>query len=148
MSLSLFTIGYERRNINTFLEELIQHGISLLIDIREIPLSRKPGFSKSKLKEHLERFNIKYIHAKELGSPKNLRKKLCKDNNYDHFFEEYRAYLKTKIETVRNLYWDAIVHEVSCLMCIENEPSCCHRKIVAEKIKKEIDNFGLIVRHL
>lgn len=145
--ISLFTIGYEGRNIRTFTEELIQHGIGLLIDVREIPLSRKPGFSKSKLRESLEKFNIRYIHTKELGSPENLRKKLYKDTNYNYFFEGYRGYLKTKIETVRNLYWDAIVHEVSCLMCMENDHSYCHRKIVAEKIK-EIDNNGLIIKHL
>lgn len=145
--LSLFTIGYEERDIKTFADELIRHRISLLIDIREIPLSRKQGFSKNRLKEYLEGLNIRYVHIKELGTPRKLRQKLYKDTNYNFFFKKYSEYLKSKVETVRNLYWDAVVHEVSCLMCMEQEAAYCHRKIVAETIK-EIDGNGLIIKHL
>lgn len=146
-NISLFTIGYENKSLEDFVGKLTQFGISTVIDVREIPLSRKRGFSKTKLREYLEQFDIKYIHFKELGSPKQLRKKLYADTDYDYFFDEYRNYLKTKIETVKSLYWETIIHEVSCLMCMEQEALFCHRKIVAEEIK-EINGNGLLIKHL
>lgn len=145
--ISLFTIGYENKKIEEFVDRLQQVGVSVVIDVREVPISRKPGFSKSRLREYLEQFNIKYIHTKELGSPKELRKKLYEDTNYEYFFNGYKEYLRTQIDTVVNLYWDTIVHEASCLMCMEEKPAYCHRKIVADKIK-EIDGNGLIIKHL
>lgn len=129
------------------MEKLLRFGISTVIDVRELPISRKPGFSKSKLSQFLEQFNIKYIHYKELGSPKRLREKLYKDTDYEGFFNEFEEYLKTQSGAVESLYWDTIVHEISCLMCLEQEPSVCHRKIVAKKIK-EIDNNGMVIKHI
>lgn len=146
-SLQLYTIGYEDRNIGDFINRLQYFGIETLIDVREVPISRKPGFSKGKLRESLEIANIKYIHVKELGSPKDLRQKLYDDKDYDYFFEEYRNYLNTKVKTVEDLYGYAIVNEACCLMCMEREPIYCHRKIVAEKIK-EVDGNGLKIKHI
>lgn len=115
--------------------------------MREVPASRKTGFSKNSLSEHLESAKIKYLHVKELGSPKTLRDKLKEDKDYDLFFAEYGKYLKTKLNLVKSLYRDVISHELSCIMCFEREPSQCHRKVVAEKIK-EIDGNGLIITHI
>lgn len=145
--IAIYTAGYESREINEFIARLKKHGISMVIDVREVPASRKPGFSKTALSEHLQSAKIKYLHVKELGSPKTLREKLKEDKNYDHFFTEYGKYLKTKVDIVRNLYRDVISHELSCIMCFEREPSQCHRKVVADKIK-EIDGNGLVVNHI
>jgi uncharacterized protein (DUF488 family) len=84
---------------------------------------------------------------KELGSPKLLRNKLKEDKDYSFFFEEYGKYLLTQLEVVKKLYSDIVAHEMSCLLCFEREPSQCHRKAVAEKIK-EIDGNGLIISHI
>jgi uncharacterized protein (DUF488 family) len=146
-SIELYTIGYEDRQINDFIDRLQHFGIIFLIDVRENPVSRKKGFSKSKLKENLESRNITYLHLKELGSPKELREKLYKDNDYETFFNAYRDYLSLHSETAVSLYKDTISHYKSCLMCMEREPSYCHRKIVAEKIK-EIDGNGLKIKHI
>lgn len=146
-SISLYTIGYENKKLEDFVDKLLQFGVSIVIDVREVPLSRKPGFSKSKLREYLEQYNIKYIHKKELGSPKELRKKLYEDANYEYFFNKYKEYLKERLDVISSLYWDTIVHEVGCLMCMEQEPSYCHRKIVAEKIQ-EINDDKIVIQHL
>ena len=106
------------------------------MDVREIPASRKSGFSKNQLSGHLEEVGIKYIHVKELGSPKILREKLHENNDYDFFFKKYSAYIQTKLDVVKNLYADIIMHETSCIMCFERDPFQCHRKIVAEKSKR------------
>ena len=145
--ITVYTAGYESRDIKDFIGRLKKHGISMVIDVREIPASRKSGFSKSALSEHLQSAKIKYLHVKELGSPKTLREKLKEDKNYDHFFAEYGKYLKTKIDIVSNLYRDIVSHELSCIMCFERDPLQCHRKAVAEKIK-EIDGNGLVISHI
>lgn len=144
---SLFTIGYEDRNIAEFIVRLQRNGIETLIDVREIPISRKPGFSKSKLSKYLETANIKYIHIRELGSPKVLRQELDMDKDYNRFFDKFGKYLNTQIKVLKSLYREIITNETSCLMCMERDPSYCHRMLVAEKIK-EVDGNGLKIAHI
>lgn len=145
--IKVFTTGYEKRDIFGFVENLQRHNIKTLIDVRELPISRKTGFSKSKLTEYLHNSNIKYIHIRELGSPKALRTQLYEDSNYEVFFKGYRKYLKSKIDIVEDLYHELITNELCCIMCYERNPSQCHRTVVAEKIK-DIDGNGLIITHI
>lgn len=67
---SLFTIGYEGVCIGDFMATLRLAGITTLVDIRELPLSRKPGFSKRALAGHVEAVGISYYHIQALGDPK------------------------------------------------------------------------------
>lgn len=145
--LQLYTIGYEQRDIKEFINKLNALNIDTLIDVREIPASRKPGFSKSRLREHLERADKKYIHIRELGSPKVLRKKLYEDKDYEYFFVEYKKHLKKHIDSLKELHENVITNEVACLLCYERSYTQCHRSIVAEEIKS-IDGNGLVVNHL
>lgn len=145
--ITVFTIGYEEKTIDEFLGRLKKHGIDTLIDVREIPFSRKRDFSKSRISEHLQSVGIKYIHIGKLGSPKGLREKLHRDKDYDSFFEEYRTYLETLADDVEELYEEVIAHDVSCFMCMERDPFQCHRMVVARKIK-EIDGNGLVITHI
>lgn len=144
---SVFTVGYQEKSISEFLEKLKKNNISVLIDIREIPASRSKGFSKNQLNDALNGIGIKYIHVKELGSPKKIREKLHNDNDYNYFMVEYKKHLEGKLDILMELYRDTITTELSCLMCMERLPSYCHRKIVAEKIK-EIDGNGLQIVHI
>ena len=72
-SCKLYTIGYEGRDIDEFVSLLKDNRITRLIDVREIPFSRKKGFSKSRLNERLQNENIDYVHIKALGSPSEIR---------------------------------------------------------------------------
>lgn len=143
----IFTIGYEDRTIAEFLDRLKKHGVNTLIDVREIPFSRKRDFSKTRLSEHLEAAGIKYIHIGKLGSPRELRKKLHEDKDYDSFFDKYKAYLETLNGDMEELYENIIARDVSCFMCMERDPFKCHRTVVAKKIK-EIDGDGLVITHI
>ena len=82
----LYTVGYEGRSIDDFVTILKSAGVTRLIDVREIPLSRKRGFSKSALKQRLDDESIAYVHYKELGSPSEIRHKLKEDWDYNYFF--------------------------------------------------------------
>jgi hypothetical protein len=73
---NFFTIGYEQSSIRRFLSLLRSREVEILVDVREIPLSRKPGFSKNHLSASLENAGIEYRHIVNLGAPKKLREKL------------------------------------------------------------------------
>lgn len=146
-SITVYTAGYEGYDISTFIRELVVHEIDTLVDVREIPASRKRGFSKTRLKEQLAEHGIDYVHYRELGSPRELRKKLYSDGNYIYFFKEYKKYLKTRLDVLKDLYSTFISDSKCCLMCMEREHESCHRSVIAEKVK-EIDGNGLVVHHI
>jgi uncharacterized protein (DUF488 family) len=142
----LYTIGYEGRDIEEFVGRLKEFGVTRLIDVREIPLSRKKGFSKSALKQRLEEENIEYAHYKALGSPTKMRHKLRADWDYDHFFEAFSAYLAGKMDVIEEVH-EYLSDGINCLMCFERKPQQCHRSCVADKIK-ERDGNGLLIQHI
>lgn len=69
----LYTVGYEGRSIGEFLELLKSHGVEHLVDVRDAPISRKPGFAKTSLSAALAAVSIRYTHARALGCPKPIR---------------------------------------------------------------------------
>lgn len=142
----LLTIGYEGLAINEFIARLKRNNISRLIDVREIPLSRKPGFSKSALREKLENEDIEYVHVKALGSPSFIRNKLKADSDYDYFFKAYNKYLSQNMEVIKEVY-DFMSDGINCLMCFERFSDQCHRSAVANKIK-EYDGNGLKIKNI
>jgi len=142
----LFTIGYERRDIGEFISRLKHFNITRLIDVREVPLSRKRGFSKSALKERLESENIEYVHLKSLGSPAEIRRKLKTDWDYEYFFKAYSNYLSRNKEAIGEVC-QYLSKGINCIMCFERLPDKCHRYIVANKIK-EYDSNGLKIKHI
>ena len=144
--MKLYTIGYQERDLKDFVEILRAFNISVLIDVRQIPVSRKKGFSKTHLSQHLENKGIQYIHYRELGSPKELRDKLKSDGDYDHFFNVYHKYMKSQVNVIEELYQIAL-DENCCLMCYEKLFDKCHRSIIAEEIVK-IDENALVVNHI
>ena len=142
----VFTTGYEGKTIDTFLNRLKKHNIQRIVDVREIPLSRKKGFSKNSLREKLAKCNIDYVHFKSLGSPTHLRKKVYHDKDFVYFFNRYEKYLeKCQIE-LETLY-QAINEKVSCLLCFENNPLNCHRSSVANRVSK-LNGTSFHVQHI
>jgi uncharacterized protein (DUF488 family) len=142
----VFTIGYEGRNIDDFIIHLKNFRITRLIDVRELPLSRKRGFSKSTLAARLESENIQYVHIRSLGSPADVRHRLKGDHDYVRFFEAIDHYLDENEPSLLEAY-RLIKDGLSCIMCFERKPEMCHRFSVVQKIK-EIDGNGLIVSHI
>lgn len=135
MSHRLYTVGYEGWELAAFLECLTARGVECVIDVRENPFSRKPGFSKGALSRALEAAGIQYVHLKELGTPRPLRDAVKADGDYDRFFLEMDAYLATQSEAIEQ----ACGHVrcmACCLLCYERSVDVCHRKIVAAKISQ------------
>jgi len=146
MSEELFTIGYEGYDIGNFITHLKDNAVDCILDIREIPLSRKYGFSKNALSERLNRENIYYVHFGELGSPKPIRENLKANHDYSVFFKKMDKYLASRVDTIESAY-NYVKENTCCLMCFEHLAATCHRKIVAQKIK-ELDGNGLQIRNI
>jgi uncharacterized protein (DUF488 family) len=133
------TIGYTGFQIADFAAVLQSHCVECLVDIRELPLSRKPGFSKSSLSETLESHGIDYLHLRELGSPRSLRHAVRGDGDYAAFFRGMRRHLATRVAR------DAVDHVVErirrercCVMCCCADWNFCHRSAVVDAINRKV----------
>ncbi len=146
MPRTLFTVGYEGFSIDDFIAHLKDYAVNCLLDVRDIPLSRKPGFSKTALSQRLLQDDILYVHFKELGSPKHVREKLKLDKDYTRFFATMQKHLTGKKDSIENAY-RYVINKTCCLMCFEHPAEKCHRNIVAKKIK-ERDGNGLRIDNI
>ncbi len=144
---AIYTIGYEGRDLEEFADRLKDFGVETLVDVRDIPLSRKKGFSKTPLSQYLQEVGIEYVHLKQLGSPKDLREKVKEDGDYKYFYKGYTDYIHSQQDTVETLYEIVVSSTNTCIMCYERDPYYCHRLVVAEEIKKR-DGNGLVVQHI
>ena len=143
---AIFTIGYEGLSLQQFIARLKKFNVRYLVDVRENPLSRKKGFSKTSLKSILEAEDIQYAHFRALGSPFRLRYRLRQDGDYDSFFSAYSEHLLNNQEALVELY-SYVINGTTCIMCFEKNPEKCHRSMVALKILKHYGN-GLKIIHL
>jgi uncharacterized protein (DUF488 family) len=146
MPRNLFTVGYEGTNINGFIANLLTNSVDCVLDVRQLPLSRKPGFSKNQLAQRLNRAKIQYVHLADLGTPKPIRQKLKSTRDYSTFFKKMNAYLAARKDAIETAYKYAM-NNTSCLMCFERLAAQCHRKLIAKKIKQRNGN-GLQIIHL
>lgn len=141
----LHTIGYQGRDPARFVAALRAAGVETLIDVRAVPQSRKPGFSKLKLARRLEEAGIAYLHLVGLGNPKPGRE-AAKAGRMD----EYRRLMAAQLDgetgqaDLRRAAAQAGASP-SCLMCFEADPAQCHRSIVAARLA---DSVGLEIRHI
>lgn len=139
----LFTAGYEGLRIDWFLALIGGHPIDMIVDVREHPLSRKPGFSKRALQEFLEQIGVDYVHIPELGSPTAMRRQLKESGEWDVFRTGYAAWLETQraaFDTVRHL---AKHHSVG-LLCFEANVHGCHRSILGSKLLDRLEGYSWI----
>ena len=135
-----FTIGYEGSKIEDFLHTLVLNQIDTLVDIRDFPGSRRKGFSKSALKEHLASVGIKYKHVKALGDPKEGRD-AARAGKYNEFRSIFCRHMQGEAATLAlNELMDDIENQTICLLCYERDPMTCHRKIVSDMICNQRDS--------
>jgi len=133
----LFTIGYEQTPPKAVLDELEHAGVKLLVDVRAITSSRRPGFSKNQLAAGLDERGISYIHLKGLGTPKEGRQ-AARSGKYDLLHSIYAAHLK-KPEARQGLdELSALVKQAGpvCLLCYERDHRHCHRRWIAEIVEQ------------
>lgn len=137
MQAELLTIGYEGCTLANVLETLQAARVGLLIDVRAMPRSRKPGFSKRQLAASLDEAGIGYVHLQALGTPKPGRDAVRAGHPeiMHRIFRDHMTSHQAQLELARAT---ALGKECRvCLLCFERDPACCHRSIVAEMVTAE-----------
>jgi uncharacterized protein (DUF488 family) len=130
----LLTIGYEGCTIQQVVAVLAAAQVGLLIDVRALPRSRKPGFSKRQLAAGLDEKGIAYVHLQGLGTPKPGRDAVRAGHPeiMETIFREHMTSDRAQVELGRAKV--LALETRACLLCFEHDPACCHRRIVAEMI--------------
>lgn len=126
----LYTIGYEGLDIAAFVRRVRDVGVRAMVDVRELPLSRKRGFSKTSFRQQLSAAGIGYVHLPELGCPRAIRLRYRNGATWQEYTRDFLAYLSTQERTVRDLAKTA-ADMTSCLVCFEADYLECHRTYVA-----------------
>lgn len=141
MPAPLFTIGYEGRALDELIAILAAKKIDRVIDIRELPLSRRRGFSKTPLGAALGGAGIEYMHMREAGNPyRKLKDAIPREEllaKYKQHIAEARDVVADVAEQARGLR--------AALLCYEAEPAECHRSLLAPRVAKLL---GVRVRDL
>lgn len=133
--MAIFTIGYEGLDIESFRDILIEHDVETVVDVRELPLSRKPGFSKTKLSASLISAGIEYEHFPTLGCPKAIRHQFKEDGDWQQYKSAFLKHLAKQTKSLEGLAELADLSNCA-LMCFEADASGCHRSLVATKVSK------------
>jgi uncharacterized protein (DUF488 family) len=133
----LFTIGYEQTPPKAVLDELEQAGVKLLVDVRAVASSRRPGFSKSQLAAGLDERGIAYLHLRGLGTPKEGRE-AARGGKFDALHRIYAKHLKTPQakEELDELSSLVLKSGPVCILCYERDHLHCHRQWIAEIIEE------------
>ena len=128
--MKVFTIGYEATTMADFLAALTRAGVQRVIDVRALPLSRRPGFSKTSLAASLAAAGIGYVHLKALGTPKRGRD-AAKKGDVETLEAVYADQLELPEAQAQAAQMLALAAELpSALLCYERDPAHCHRTLL------------------
>ena len=133
----LLTIGYEGAIAGDLIATLRHARTELLIDVRAIASSRKPGFSKTLLAAGLAEQGIGYVHLRGLGTPKEGRQAV-RSGHPEHMREIFAEHMKSERARTElaQATWLAQT-SLCCLLCFERDHATCHRSIIAAAIRAE-----------
>lgn len=134
MTYTLYTLGYEQRNLADFVDILISEEIHVLLDVRETAWSHKPGFAKGALADAVRQVGIGYVHASFVGNPKWLRDVAPRHADclawYDWYLDEHEEIVESfdwLVTQLKNAKLQA------CLTCFERYAADCHRGILSAR---------------
>jgi uncharacterized protein (DUF488 family) len=135
----IFTIGYEGTTVGEFIAALHRAGVRRLIDVRALPLSRRPGFSKTALRGALEEAGIEYLHLKALGTPADGRA-AARAGRHADLERIYAGQLELPEAIAQSAQMLALANEMpSALLCMEREPAHCHRTLLLDAVAPEAE---------
>lgn len=139
----IFTIGYEGATVPEFIAALHKAGVERVIDVRALPLSRRPGFSKSSLRGALEQAGIDYVHLKALGTPSEGRT-AARAGRHSDMARIYAGQLELPEAMAQSaVMLELAAEKPSALMCMEREPAHCHRTLLVKAVAPDADVVDL-----
>jgi uncharacterized protein (DUF488 family) len=134
---TIATIGYEGATIGSFQRALRDAAIDLLVDVRALASSRRPGFAKTRLAANAKEAGAEYLHLRALGTPSDGRA-AARAGRHEEMRRIFREQLATPdAQAELALVADLVLQgRRVCLLCFEARPEHCHRSIVADALKK------------
>lgn len=136
--MKVVSIGYERRDVQEFLDIVIKYKVKKLIDIRELPLSRRKGFSKNSLASSLNTIGVEYYHVRLAGNPYRKEK-----DDIQHCLNMYKKYLRKNPGVI-----DLVIEELSkptvAILCYERDHEKCHRSVLIDMISDSNERINVV----
>ncbi len=143
---SLLTIGYERHlTPDSLVEALAAADVERLVDVRELPLSRRRFFSKTALAAVLGDAGVEYEHMRELGNPKPFRD-LYRSGQQEAGEALYLAHLQNGAAAAVDRLSETLTERRTCILCFEHDHETCHRAVLVEELRERLAD--LHVEHL
>ena len=143
---TILTIGYERHREPASLVAALQAaGVQRLLDVRELPLSRRRGFSKTALAEALREGGIAYEHDRALGNPKPYRE-LYKAGDVARGRARYTAHVRNGSAPAVDRLAETLPESRTCVLCVEHDHEVCHRAVIVDELRQRLPQ--LVVEHL
>ncbi|MBO9602436.1 MAG: DUF488 domain-containing protein [Novosphingobium sp.] len=140
---TIFTIGYEQATQAALVDTLRDAGAKLLADIRYLPLSRRPGFSKSSLKAAVEEAGIAYRHLRDLGTPAEGRA-AARRGDHAELARIYSGQLELPQALAQMAELRALALEIpTCLLCYERRAKECHRSLLIGALLSDFEVVDL-----
>lgn len=139
----IFTIGYEGATVAEFIAALKRAGVERLIDVRAVPNSRRPGFSKTPLRNALAEEGIEYVHLRALGTPADGRA-AARAGRLEDLKRIYAGQLELPEAMAEAAQMVALASEKpSALLCYEREPAGCHRTLLLKSAAADAEVVDL-----
>jgi uncharacterized protein (DUF488 family) len=139
----IFTIGYEGATVSEFIAALKNADVERVIDVRALPLSRRPGFSKSPLRAALEGAGIEYVHLKALGTPSEGRT-AARTGRHADLKRIYAGQLELPEAIAQSAQMLELAREKpSALLCMERDPAQCHRTLLLDAVAADAEIIHL-----
>jgi uncharacterized protein (DUF488 family) len=142
-TMRIFTIGYESATVAEFLAALRHAGVERVIDVRAVPNSRRPGFSKNLLRNELSEVGIDYVHLRALGTPADGRA-AARAGRTEDLKRIYAGQLELPeaiAESAQML--DLAREKPSALLCYERDPAGCHRTLLLRSAAPDAEVIDL-----
>ena len=117
----IFTLGYGGMSLDEFVEALRENGVETVVDVRRFPTSKTEDFRKERLRAELERRGFSYVHIEELGGFRGGYRKYMRSR-------DFRRGLERLEEIARK--------STSVIVCVEENPAWCHRRYIAERLRR------------
>jgi uncharacterized protein (DUF488 family) len=130
-----WTIGYQGRTVPELVRILTAARVERLLDVRERPQSRKPGFSKASLSRSLAAAGVGYVHRPELGTPAPIRNRYKRRRDFVAFRVEYERLLATRTKELAEAT-RLLRERRTALFCFERDPNECHRSVLCRRLAR------------
>lgn len=134
---TVLTIGYEKRDVVDLASTLRAIGVEYLADIRDKPVSRKPGFGASGLLELCREIDVEYGPWSSLGSTEAQRDRLHETGDLGRFRRIFRSYAEKHLNNEIEKLAKICRKKVTVLLCYERAHEECHRSIIADLLAEK-----------